>query len=103
MHSDEMEDIDEAKAGDIVATFGVDCASGDTFTDGKLNYAMTSMHVPDAVISLAIHPKDKTQAGNFSKALQNLEKKIHVPSTSRRRIWRDDHLRYGRTSLGRLY
>lgn len=34
MHSDELEDIQEAGAGDIVALFGVECASGDTFTDG---------------------------------------------------------------------
>jgi elongation factor G len=69
MHADEMEDIDSAEAGDIVALFGVDCASGDTFTDGKVNYTMTSMHVPEAVISLAVEPKDKTTAANFSKAL----------------------------------
>ena len=29
-----MNDIAEASAGDIVALFGVECASGDTFTDG---------------------------------------------------------------------
>jgi elongation factor G len=69
MHADEMEDIESAEAGDIVALFGVDCASGDTFTDGKVNYTMTSMHVPEAVISLAVEPKDKTTATNFSKAL----------------------------------
>jgi len=69
MHSDEMEDIEEASGGDIVALFGVDCASGDTFTDGNVQYSMTSMHVPDAVISLAISPKDKGGANNFSKAL----------------------------------
>ena len=46
MHSDEMEDIVTAGAGDIVALFGVDCASGDTFTNGNEAISMTSMHVP---------------------------------------------------------
>src|SRR3989449_4569097 len=69
MHADEMHDIDSAQAGDIIAMFGVDCASGDTFTDGSVKYTMTSMHVPDAVISLAIAPKEKSSAANFSKAL----------------------------------
>src|SRR3979411_260988 len=69
MHADEMHDIERAEAGDIIALFGVDCASGDTFTDGSVKYTMTSMHVPDAVISLAIAPKEKAGAANFSKAL----------------------------------
>src|SRR5258708_19269006 len=69
MHADEMHDIETASAGDIIAMFGVDCASGDTFTDGSVKYTMTSMHVPDAVISLAIAPKEKVGAANFSKAL----------------------------------
>jgi elongation factor G len=38
MHSDEMEDILDASAGDIVGLFGVDCASGDTFTSDKIQY-----------------------------------------------------------------
>src|SRR5438067_7999221 len=69
MHADEMHDIERAEAGDIIAMFGVDCASGDTFTDGVVKYTMTSMHVPDAVISLAIAPKEKSAAANFSKPL----------------------------------
>jgi elongation factor G len=69
MHSDEMQDIDDTNAGDIVALFGVDCASGDTFTDGNVNIAMTSMHVPDPVISLSIKPKDQKAADNMGKAL----------------------------------
>jgi hypothetical protein len=32
-------------AGDIVALFGIECASGDTFTDGSVDYAMTSIKV----------------------------------------------------------
>ncbi len=74
MHSNEMEDIEQAYAGDIVALFGVDCSTGDTFTDGSVTYAMSSMHVPNAVISLAIAPKDKAGANNFSKALQKFRK-----------------------------
>ena len=69
MHSDEMEEISASRAGDIVALFGVDCASGDTFTDGKIDMAMTSMHVPDPVISLSIKPKDQKSMDNMGKAL----------------------------------
>jgi elongation factor G len=69
MHSNEMQDIEDAGCGDIVALFGIDCASGDTFTDGKLNYAMSSMHVPDPVISLSIKPKDQSSQDNMGKAL----------------------------------
>ena len=69
MHADEMEDISRAYAGDIVALFGVECFSGDTFTDGRLNYSMSSMFVPEPVISLAITPADIRSQENMSKAL----------------------------------
>ncbi|CAN1844453.1 Elongation factor G-2, mitochondrial [Linum perenne] len=36
MHSDEMEDIPEAHAGEIVAVFGMDCASGYTLPSQQL-------------------------------------------------------------------
>lgn len=74
MHSDEMEDIEESGSGDIVALFGVDCASGDTFTNGDLNYSMSSMHIPEPVISLAISPVDNKAQGNMSKALNRFTK-----------------------------
>jgi elongation factor G len=74
MHSNEMEDIDSTSAGDIVALFGVDCFSGDTFTDGSVEYAMTSIHVPNSVISIAIAPKDSKAQVSMSKALQRFTK-----------------------------
>ena len=74
MHADEMEDITDAMAGDIVALFGIDCASGDTFTNGGIKVAMTSMHVPDPVIHLTIKAKDKKAQANVSKALGRFTK-----------------------------
>ena len=74
MHSDEMEDISTAAGGDIVAMFGVDCNSGDTFTDGTVLYSLTSMHVPDPVISLTITPVDNKSQTNMSKALRRFTK-----------------------------
>ncbi|ANM30427.1 elongation factor G [Acidobacteria bacterium Mor1] len=74
MHSDEMEDIDGTTAGDIVALFGIDCASGDTFTSNRNRFAMTSIHVPDAVIHLSIKAKDRKTEANLGKALGRFTK-----------------------------
>ncbi|KAI1414179.1 translation elongation factor G [Hypoxylon sp. FL1857] len=74
MHSNEMEDVSEVGAGEICAVFGVECASGDTFTDGNLPYTMSSMFVPDAVMSLSIKPKRSTDADNFSKAMNRFQR-----------------------------
>jgi len=74
MHADEMHDIEEVGPGQIVAMFGIDCASGDTFTDGNLSVTMTSMFVPEPVIELAVSPKEKAGQVNFSKALNRFTK-----------------------------
>ena len=74
MHASAMEDISEAGCGEIAALFGIDCASGDTFCDPSLNYSMTSMFVPNPVISLAIKPVDKKAADNMAKALNRFTK-----------------------------
>jgi elongation factor G len=74
MHANSMEDINEGYPGDIVALFGIDCASGDTFCSPSINYAMTSMFVPEPVISLAITPKDKKSADQMAKALNRFTK-----------------------------
>ncbi|MCB1190281.1 MAG: elongation factor G [Leptospiraceae bacterium] len=74
MHSNEMEEIESAEAGDIVALFGIDCSSGDTFTDGKTKLSMESMFVPSPVISLTIECKESKQLANLAKALNRFSK-----------------------------
>ncbi|NXM56222.1 EFGM factor, partial [Illadopsis cleaveri] len=70
MHSDNMEDVSEVYAGDICALFGIDCASGDTFTDKtSTDISMESIHVPDPVISVAMKPSNKNDLDKFSKGL----------------------------------
>ena len=91
MHSDEMEEVPEIGAGEICAVFGVDCASGDTFTDGTLGYSMTSMFVPESVISFSIKPKDNTDLANFSKAIARFQRedptfRVHVDPESQETI-----------------
>lgn len=91
MHSNEMEDVNEIGSGEICAVFGVECASGDTFTDGGLPYSMSSMFVPDPVISLSIKPKTSKDGANFSKAMSRFQRedptfRVHVDAESQETI-----------------
>jgi elongation factor G len=74
MHAESMTDIQEACCGDIVALFGIDCASGDTFTSPDLNYSLTSIYVPDPVISLAVSTEGTKASSNIAKALNRFTK-----------------------------
>jgi len=74
MHADQMEEVDAIPAGGIGALFGIDCASGDTFTAPGVHLTMTSMFVPDPVISLAIEPHDHESQLSMSKALNRFTK-----------------------------
>jgi elongation factor G len=74
MHADMMEDIVEAASGDIVALFGVECASGDTFCGPGLNLALTSIYVPEPVVSLAVSPADKGSSDRLARALNRFVK-----------------------------
>ncbi|KAJ3758152.1 P-loop containing nucleoside triphosphate hydrolase protein [Lentinula raphanica] len=90
MHSNEMEDVGSIGPGEICAMFGVECSSGDTFTDGETSYSMTSMYVPEPVISLAIKSKG-IETPNFSRALNRFQKedptfKVHVDHESKETI-----------------
>jgi len=74
MHADEMEEIESASVGDIVALFGIDCASGDTFTSGRWRVALSSIHVPEPVVHLSIRAKDRAAEAKLAKALARFTK-----------------------------
>jgi elongation factor G len=91
MHAENMEDIQTASSGDIVALFGIDCRSGDTFVSPGLDYIMTEMTVPEPVISLAVKPSDTKSADNLAKALNRFVKedptfKTYVDQESKQTI-----------------
>ena len=99
MHSDDMEEIDTAGAGDVVAIFGVDCASMDSFVSGDKKgeggrLAMASMFVPRPVISLAVAPKKGAPPNvvdAFGNALQRFTRedptlRVHVDQESKQTI-----------------
>ncbi|CAH0477930.1 unnamed protein product [Peronospora belbahrii] len=94
MHSNEMVEVEEVGAGEVVAMFGVECASMDTFSDtNQGKFTMKSLHVPEPVMSLAVTPKNKQQVGNFSKALNRFQKedptfRVHVDDDSKETIIR---------------
>ncbi|KAL4583461.1 hypothetical protein LXL04_008034 [Taraxacum kok-saghyz] len=49
------------------------CIRGN-FTDGSVKYTMTSMNVPEPIISLAVSPVSKDSRKQFSKALNQFQK-----------------------------
>ncbi len=71
MHANDMEEINQVEAGDIFALFGIECASGTTFIKNpeKSQLSLSSIFVPDPVLSLSLKPKRRTSTDNLLKAL----------------------------------
>lgn len=74
LHADKKEDLDSARAGDIIGIMGIDCVSGDTISDEKLNLTLESMYCPEPVISIAIQPERNADREPMSKALNRFTK-----------------------------
>ena len=104
MHSDDREEIQTAEAGDIVAFYGVEASSGETFTDGKVNVTLTSMHVPAAVISLGGRAEGPRRGGKLLEGAEPLHQgRPDLPRAPGRGVAADDHQRHGRAPPRHLH
>ena len=75
MHADERIERDSAQAGDIVALIGMkNTQTGHTLCDPKHPATLEPMVFPEPVISIAIHPKDKTASEKMGVALGKMIK-----------------------------
>jgi elongation factor G len=74
LHADKREDLESARAGDIVAVMGIECVSGDTICSEEINLTLESMHCPEPVISVAIQPERNADREPMSKALNRFVK-----------------------------
>ncbi|XP_040902687.1 elongation factor G, mitochondrial [Toxotes jaculatrix] len=92
LHADQMEDVDDVYAGDICALFGIDCASGDTFTSkSTTNLSMESIHIPEPVISMSMKPVNKNDLDKFSKGISRFTRedptfRVHFDTESKETI-----------------
>ena len=73
MHANSREEVQEARAGDIVALAGLkETTTGDTLCDPNAQVVLERMEFPDPVIEIAVEPKSKADQEKMSVALQRL-------------------------------
>ena len=73
MHANSRSEIDEIRAGDIVAFVGLkDTTTGDTLCDADHPVILEKMEFPDPVIQIAIEPKSKNSQEKMAIALVKL-------------------------------
>jgi elongation factor G len=73
MHSNDREDIKEARTGDIIALCGLkETTTGDTLCDLNDQIILERMEFPDPVISVAVEPKTKADQEKMGIALNRL-------------------------------
>ncbi|MFN8818942.1 MAG: elongation factor G, partial [Holosporaceae bacterium] len=73
MHANTREDIDEARAGDIIALAGLKyTTTGDTLCDAASPIVLERMEFPEPVIEVAVEPKSKADQEKMGIALNRL-------------------------------
>jgi len=70
MFAKDTNDLDEARAGDIVAFVSLsETDTGDTLCDASAPVVLERMRFPDPVISVSVEPKQRADQDKFSTAL----------------------------------
>jgi elongation factor G len=73
MHADEREEVEEAFAGDILATVGLkNTATGHTLCDENYPIVLEKPTFPEPVISVRIEPKTRADQERMAQALKKL-------------------------------
>ncbi len=73
MHANHREEVDEIRAGDIVAVVGLNSTTtGDTLAVADAPILLESIHFPEPVISVAIEPKTKADEDKLNEGLIRL-------------------------------
>ena len=73
MHSNDRQEINEVRAGDIAAAIGLKLATtGDTLCDERAVITLERMEFPDPVIHVAVEPRSTADQEKMSVALSKL-------------------------------
>jgi elongation factor G len=73
MHANKREELDEARAGDIVAAVGFkDLTTGDTVAANEHPILLEQMKFPEPVIAVAVEPKTKADQDRLAETLHKL-------------------------------
>ncbi len=74
MHAEKREEVESARAGDIVAVMGIEAASGDTYALDRDYCMLEGMFVPEPVIGVAVRPRDRQDEDRLTQALQRFRR-----------------------------
>ena len=73
MHANSRDDVEEARAGDIIALAGMkETTTGDTLCAPRAPVVLESMDFPDPVIEIAVEPKTRGDQDRMGVALRRL-------------------------------
>lgn len=101
IHSNQIEDVHEAYAGDIIGMTGIETATGDTFIDSTSvkKVGMEPIFIPQPVISMSVQVKDRNKAEQFTKAITRFTSE----DPTLHRYWEQESREHILSGMGELH